>query len=157
MTARLKARWAMLSLRERGLILVMVALLALVLLWLGLIRPVQDGLARAEADHVIAVDRAARIGAVAAALKGVRGSPPRLDGAIDQVVAQSAGEAGFTLDSANLEGPDRLSIAIGAAQPAPLRAGRGRLEAGGIGGETSIVDAGAGGTVSARAMLRVAR
>lgn len=157
MSVRLRARWAMLSLRERGLILVMLALLVVVIVWLGLIRPVQDGLARARADNIIAVDRAARIEAVAAALKGVRGDAPKLESAIDQVVAQSASEAGFTLDSANLEGPGRLSIAIGAARPAPLFAWLAGLEARGIGVETIIVDPAAGGTVSARATLRVAQ
>lgn len=147
----------MLSLRERVLIAIMIVLLATVVLWLGVIQPVQDGLTRARANQSIAVDRAGRIAAAAAALKGAPVAPPQLDGSLDQVVAQSAGEAGFTLDSANQAGPGRMTIAIGAAKPAALFAWLAGLEARGIAIETLIVDPGAGGTVSARATLKVAR
>lgn len=157
MMLRLRARWVMLSARERVLILVMLALLAVTVLWLAVVRPVEDGLARARADHVVAVDRAGRIAALAAALKRAPGSPPRLEGALEQVVAQSAGEAGFTLDSANPAGTDRMTIAIGAARPAALFGWLAALEARGIGVETIIVDPAANGTVSARATLRAGR
>lgn len=157
MTGRLRARWVMLSLRERGLIAIMLGLLAVTIIWFGLIRPVQDGLSRAQADHIIAVDRAGRIAASVTALKTATGGPPQLDGAIDQVVSRSASDAGFTLDSANLEGADRMSIAIGVARPAALFGWLASLEARGIGVEAIIVDPATGGTVSARATLRVAR
>lgn len=151
-----RARWAMLSARERGLILVMLGLFVVLFLWLGIVRPVQDGLARARADHAIAVDRAGRVAALAAALKGVSAAP-RLQGALDQVVAQSATEAGFTLDNATPEGPDRMTIAIGAARPPALFAWLAALETRGIGVETIVVTPGAGGTVAARATLRAMR
>lgn len=153
---RARARWVMLSARERALILVMLGLFAVLFLWLGIVRPVQDGLARARADHAIAVDRAGRIARLAVAVKGAAAAP-RLQGALDQVVAQSATEAGFTLDNATPEGPDRMTIAIGAARPPALFAWLAALEARGIGIETIVVTPGAGGTVAARATLRVAR
>ncbi len=153
---RARARWAMLSARERGLILVMFGLFAVLFLWLGIVRPVQDGLARARADHAIAVDRAGRVAALAAAVKGVS-TAPRLQGALDQVVAQSATEAGFTLDNATPEGSDRMTIAIGAARPPALFAWLAALETRGVGVETIVVTPGAGGTVAARATLRVMR
>lgn len=151
-----RARWVMLSARERGLILVMLGLFAIVIIWLAIIRPVQDGLARAQADHAIAVDRAGRVAALAAAVKGAAAAP-RLEGALDQVVAQSATEAGFTLDNATPEGPDRMTIAIGAARPSALFAWLAALETRGVGVETIVVTPSAGGTVAARATLRVVR
>ena len=64
---------------------------------------------------------------------------------------------GFTLDSAIAEGPDRMTIAIGAARPPALFAWLAALEARGVGIETLNVIPAAGGTVSARATLRVMR
>ncbi|MES2755713.1 MAG: type II secretion system protein GspM [Pseudomonadota bacterium] len=152
-----RERWAGMTLRERRLILLMLALFAIVVLWFGIIRPVADGQARARADHAIALDRNARVVGLVAALKGGGKAPAALDGALDQVVGQSATEAGFTLDSANLEGADRMTIAIGAARAPALFAWLNGLQTRGIGVETLIVQPAAGGTVSARATLRVAR
>lgn len=157
MTARLRARWTMLSLRERVLILVMVGLLAVVILWYGLVRPVQDAAARARADHIVAVERAGRVAAAVAVLKGVNGSAPTLIGVLDQVVAQSAAEAGFTLDTANQEGADRMTVAIGAARAPALFAWLSGLEQRGVQVETIIVTPSTGGTVGARATLRRAQ
>lgn len=154
---RLRARWVMLTVRERALIAVMLVLLAVVLAWLAIVRPVEDGLARARAEHGIAVDRTGRIAALAEALKRTRGAPARIEGALDQVVGQSAAEAGFTLDTAVSQGPDRLTIAIGAARPAALFAWLAALEARGIAVETVVVEPGASNTVSVRATFRVTR
>lgn len=155
--SRLRDWWRGLTVRERRLIAVMIALIAVVVLWLGIIRPVGDGLARARADHAIAVDRAGRIAAAADALKGVSATAPVLEGALDQVVGQSAVEAGFTLDTANQEGAGRMTIAIGSARAPALFAWLGGLEARGIAVETISVQPAAGGTVAARATLRTAR
>lgn len=157
MIARWKARWVMMTLRERVLILIMLGLLAVVVLWLGIVRPVNDALARARAEHVIAVDRAGQIDAAVLALRRTAGAAPVLEGALDQIVAQSATEAGFTLESQNLVGPDRMAIAIGSARPTALFTWLSVLEARGIGVETITVQPGANGTVSARIMLRAAR
>lgn len=154
---RWRARWAMMSARERVLILIMLGLLTIVLLWLGIVRPVNDGLAQARADHLIAVDRAGRIDAAVDALRRSSVATPVLEGALDQVVAQSAGEAGFTLDSQNLVGPDRLAIAIGSARTTALFTWLAALETRGVGVETMTIQPGANGTVSARLMLRAAR
>lgn len=157
MIAHWKARWVMMSLRERVLILIMLGLLAVVILWLGIVRPVNDGLADARAEHSLAVDRAGRIDAAVVALRRTAGAAPVLEGALDQIVVQSATEAGFTLDSQNLVGPDRLAIAIGTARPTALFTWLAVLETRGIGVETITVQPGANGTISARIMLRAAR
>lgn len=152
-----KARWVMMTVRERVLILVMLGLLAVVVLWLGIVRPVNDGLANSRAAHTLAVDRAGRIDAAVLALRRTAGAVPVLEGALDQVIVQSATEAGFTLDSQNAVGPDRLAIAIGSARPPALFAWLAALESRGVGVETITVQPGANGTVSARILLRAAR
>lgn len=157
MIAHWKARWIMMSLRERVLILIMLGLFAVVILWLGMVRPVNDGLANARANHAIAVDRAGRIDAAVLALRRTAGAAPVLEGALDQIVAQSATEAGFTLESQNLVGPDRMAIAIGSARPTALFTWLSALETRGVGVETITVQPGASGTISARIMLRAAR
>lgn len=157
MIARWRARWVMMTLRERVLILIMFGLLAVVVLWLGIVRPVNDGLANARAEHAIAVDRAGRIDAAVLTLRRTAGAAPILEGALDQVVVQSGTEAGFTLDSQNLVGPDRIAIAIGSARPTALFTWLAALETRGIGVETITVQPAANGTISARIMLRAAR
>lgn len=157
MIARWKARWVMMTLRERALILVMLGLMAVVFLWFGIVRPVNDGLADARAEHAIAVDRGGRIDAAVIALRRTAGAAPVLEGALDQIVAQSATEAGFTPESQNLVGPDRMAIAIGSARPIALFTWLSVLETRGIGVETITVQPGSNGTISARIMLRAAR
>lgn len=150
--------WRGLTLRERRLIAVMLALIAVVVLWLGIVRPIGDARARARADHLIAVDRAGRIEAAVAALRGAAATvPPPLEATLDQVVSQSAGEAGFTLDSSAIEGNDRVAIAIAAARPAALFAWLDTLEARGIVVETVTVTPVANNAVGARLLLKVAR
>lgn len=157
MIARWKARWVMMTVRERVLILIMFGLMAVVVLWLGIVRPVNDGLVDARADHLIAVDRAGRIDAAVNALRRTAGASPILEGALDQFVVQSASEAGFTLDSQNLMGADRLEIAIGSARPTALFTWLSVLEARGVGVEAIAVQPGANGTVGARITMRAAR
>lgn len=157
MIAHWKARWVMMTVRERVLILVMLGLMAVVVLWLGIVRPVNDGLANARAEHAIAVDRAGRIDAAVMALRRSVGAAPVVTGAFDQLIVQSASEAGFTLDSQNQVGPDRLALAIGSARPVALFVWLSALEARGVGVETITVQPAANGTVSARIMLRAAR
>lgn len=152
-----RAWWVGLTLRERRLIWVMLALLAAVVLWLGIVLPVRDALARANADHLIAIDRAGRIEAAAAAVASAKSTPPpKLEAALDQVVGQSAGEAGFTLESSSPVGPDRVAIAIGQARPPALFAWLAALEARGVVVETITIQPGANGTVGARILLKVA-
>jgi general secretion pathway protein M len=125
------------SLRERRLILVMLALAALTLLWAGIIRPVQDGLAASRTRHVDAVIRLgeteARVDAVRAVLRDRRGP---LAVPLADEVRRRADAAGFTLASLEPAGSDRVRAGIASARPGALTAWLARLEAGGV-----IVDA----------------
>lgn len=150
-----RAWWIALSTREKRLILVMLALVALVVLWLGIIRPVTDGLANARADHLVAIERQATVAAGVEALQAARGGGPRPLGApVEQVVAQSAAEAGFTLDTNSAAGPGTTQIRINSARAPALFAWLGGLEQRGVVVDALTVQPGANGTVSAQATLR---
>lgn len=109
------------SLRERRMIVVMCALLAVTILWAGIIRPVGDGLSSTRnryADAVIRLgETAARVDAVKSAQRG--GIRP-LSAPLPDAVRQSADTAGFVLASLEQDGPDRVKIAIATARPAAL-------------------------------------
>src|SRR3546814_6174412 len=76
----------------------MLVLMAIMIVWLGVLRPVTRGLADAKTAHIAAVDRAAGVKAGLALLRHAAPPPPRIDGPLDQLIASSAAEAGFTLD-----------------------------------------------------------
>ena len=121
------------SLRERRMILVMLGLLAVVILWVGIIRPVGDGLASSRERYddavlrlastrarVDAVKRSQKIGAVA------------LTGSLADTVRLRADSAGFALASLDSDTPGRVRLTIATARPAALFAWIADLEAEGI-------------------------
>jgi len=152
MTA-LRAWWIGRSLRERRLILIMLALMGIVIVWLGILRPVTDGLADAKAAHLAAVDRAASVNAGVALLQGSEAPASASEGPLDQIIAQRAAEAGFTLDSNTPAGADSVSIAIGSARASALLAWLGSLEDSGLTVDAVTIQQGANRTVSARITL----
>lgn len=152
----LAAWWTGLSGRERRLLTVMLVLFGGVFLWLGVWRPVQDGIASGWARYGAAVDLNASVRGRLAALKG---APPvqRADVAIGQAVAQSASEAGLTLDRSAAQGDGRLAITIGSARAGALLAWLSGLEGRGIQVETiSMTPGTTPGTVVVQAVLREA-
>lgn len=82
------------SLRERRMILVMLGLLALTILWGGIIRPVRDGLSSARERHADAVVRLAATQSELAAIKGAGRLVP-LTGSLADAVRLRADAAGF--------------------------------------------------------------
>jgi general secretion pathway protein M len=153
MTA-LRTWWIGRSLREKRLILIMLALMGIVIVWLGILRPVTDGLADAKAAHLAAVDRAASVKAGVALLQGSEAPAAASEGPLDQVIAQSAADAGFTLDSNTPAGADSVSMAIGSARAPALLAWLGSLQAGGLIVDAVAIQPGPNRTVSARITLR---
>ncbi|WP_242123226.1 type II secretion system protein M [Sphingobium sp. Sx8-8] len=155
MIERLRIFWDERSPREQGMLAVMFALLAGVILWLGVLRPL-DGAQRAARDALReATDRNAAIREKAKLLKTL----PRLAGGavsapLDQLVGQSAGEAGLTLDRAQAQGADRLDIAVASARPAALFSWLAALEGQGIRVETmNARPSPTAGSVSVQAVL----
>ena len=121
MIERMRTLWAERSLRERQLLLIMFALLALVILIFGIVRP----LANAKAA---AADRLDRVtldsGQIAAAVETLRdarrGAPAPLTGTLMLAVSQSATAAGFTLSTLDPQGDDRVGIALSSAKSPAL-------------------------------------
>ena len=154
MTASLRAWWIASSLREKRLILVMLVLFGIVVIWLGVLRPVTDALADAKAAHLAAIDRAAAVEAGVAILDGTEATAATAEGPLDQLVAQSAAQAGFTLDSNTPAGADSVSLAIGSARAPALFAWLGSLEANGLVVDALAIQPGPNRTISARITLR---
>jgi general secretion pathway protein M len=149
-----RAWWISRTLRERRLLVVMLALIAIVIFWLGILRPVTDGLADAKAAHLAAIDRTAAIEAGVELLQGAQPPAAPAEGPLDQFVAQSAASAGFTLDSNTPAGADVVSLAIGSARAPALLAWLGSLEGGGLTIDSVTIQPGPNRTVSARVTLR---
>ncbi len=117
MIARLQQAWAERSPRERQLLVVMLGLLAIMILVLGIIRPLASA-------TVAARDRLDRVtieaGQIATAVETLRdakkGAPPALTGTLVLAVSQSASTAGFALSTLDPQGDDRVGFTIPAAK-----------------------------------------
>lgn len=121
------------SLREKRLILVMLALLALTLVWLVVIRPISDALASERGRHADAVIRLGETRAAVAALRGLeRDRPAPLTGRFADAVRARAADAGFALATLDEDGSNRVRVSIASARPAVLVPWLARLEAAGI-------------------------
>lgn len=121
------------SLREKRLILAMLALLALTVVWFGIIRPLGDALASERQRHADAV---VRLGETAAQVEAIRAinrlRPAALTGAFADAVRARADAAGFAIASLDQDGPSRVRVAIAGARPAALVPWLARLEGAGI-------------------------
>ena len=118
MIDRFRGWWAGRSVREQRLLLAMFALMAVVVLWLGIIRPVGDALASARERHAIAVDSLARVEAQIAAIRDLKRSPsPPLGAPLAVIVGNSAGEAGFTAATVTPQGSSRVVVTIPSVRP----------------------------------------
>ncbi|MBB6122697.1 type II secretion system protein GspM [Sphingobium subterraneum] len=147
--------WNQRAPRERWLLSIMGVLLAGLILWLGVYRPVSAALASAYTQHDEAVVRFGAVGAKVKALQAVRGGGPAPSRApIAQIVGQSAGEAGFTLEQIAPQGPGRLSLTIATARPPALFSWIAQLERKGVVVDTiRITPSGVTGTVSVQAVF----
>ncbi|MBB5687428.1 type II secretion system protein GspM [Sphingobium boeckii] len=118
MTAAFKLWWTGLSLREQRMMLVMVALLAITILWLGIIRPVDNALSSAREHHGRAVVQNAQVAAKVEAVRDLRRTvPPALDADVATAIGQSASEVGFVLGKIEAQGRDKASLSIASARP----------------------------------------
>ena len=132
MTA-LRAWFAGLSLREKRLILAMLALAALTLVWAAIIRPVGDGLSSARERHRDAVLRLASTQAAIDSLHQLQARRTRpLTGMLPDIVRAAANEAGFALASLDQPAPDRVHVGIQSARPGALVPWLARLERAGV-------------------------
>jgi general secretion pathway protein M len=155
MTARLKTLWLARTERERWLLGVMLALVALVLAWLLILRPLGDMLSAARQRHGEAVAALAEARSQAAAIGGLeKNRPATTTEPIDTAVAAAASAAGFQLSGLQPEGPGRVSLAIAAARPQALFGWIGQMEAQGFIVESLTASSNPDRTLSAQILLR---
>ena len=138
MMERMATYWSERSIREQWMLGVMFALLGAVILWFGIVTPLDRAQRGAREALLTATDRNAAVRAAAKQLK----APPRDATAgnpatpLDQLVGQSAGEAGLTLERAQAQGSDRMEIAIASVRPVAFLSWLATLEAQGVRVET---------------------
>jgi general secretion pathway protein M len=155
----LRTWWASLNNRERRLVTLMLVLAGAVFLWLGIWRPLRSGLEGGRARYAAAVDTNASVRAKLAMLKALpAGTKGSAAGAADQIIAQSAAEAGLTLDRSASQGAGRIGITISSARAGALLGWLAQLEGRGIAVETMSMTPGTTpGTVVVQAVLTGAR
>lgn len=155
----LQSWWYGHSAGERRLMAVLGAIAFAIFLWLGIWRPVNAALAASWERQGLALDRYASVRAKVAELKR---RPVQREAAnqvpIDQLIGQSAAEAGFTLDRATEQGAGRMSVNVASARIGPLLAWLAGLEQAGVTAQTiSIVPGSGEGTVAMQAIFQEIR
>lgn len=156
MIERLRVLWGERSPREQWMLGMMFALLAAVILWLGVARPLAAAQRSVRDALREATDRNAAIRAKVTLLKSLPRTAGPIDAAmpLEQFIGQSAGEAGLTLERAQAQGADRVDMAIASVRPVALLSWLAALEARGIRVETmSARPAATAGSVSVQAVL----
>lgn len=109
--------WSGRSDRERVLLGVMGALIALLLFWLIVIRPIDNARAAADARLDAATLAAGRVALVADRVRVSRRTPtPTLVTPLPVTVGAAAEGAGFTLSRLDPVGADRVTIGISSAR-----------------------------------------
>jgi general secretion pathway protein M len=122
--------WATRSTREQRLLLVMFGLIALLLVWLLVIRPLGDALDRAKQRHNVAVLALAEARARSNPGGARAGGPPPLP--LDALVSRTAADAGFTAARVTGGGPNMARMTLDAARPQALFGWIATLEAQGV-------------------------
>jgi general secretion pathway protein M len=115
--------------REQKLLLAMAALLALVLIWALVIRPVADSLSAARERHAAAVVRLAEARAQASAIQSLSGAgSTTLAAPLTTVLNAAATEAGFPVARVEPEGASRATMVLNAVRPQAFFGWVGRME-----------------------------
>ncbi len=156
MTERLQNWWIALSTRERWLVGVAGVLALGVILW-GLGRPAVAAFVDLESQHRAAIEREGRVSSKVQLLaqrpsKSVTAAVDAV--AIDQYLAQSAGEIGLTLDRNEARGAGQATIAIATARATVLTDWLASLEGQGFVIDQLTITPAADGTVGLTAELR---
>ncbi|WP_164115709.1 type II secretion system protein GspM [Sphingorhabdus sp. Alg239-R122] len=152
MIARIKHWFVSLSRREQILVSIFAALLAIVIGIYGIILPFISAYSSVRQDYSVAVEDSARLSAKLDLLgRGNARAQTRLDGSLHQIIAESAAEKGFTVDSNNPMGNDSTTITISSASASAFFAWINELEQQGIRLETLSISPTANGTISVNA------
>ncbi len=155
MMDRTRDWWAGRSERERWMLGVMFALLGVVVLWLLIIRPIDNARARAELRLAAATTDAGRIAAVAEGVRTAQASaPPPLAVPLATAVGQAAESNGFTLSRLDPQG-DKVAIAIATARSPALFTWLGALEKQGVIVDKLTLRTNSDATLAVEGVLRV--
>lgn len=147
--------FAGLSRRERILVGIAGLLLAGMVGYYAIARPVAGAMKAAEQRYVDAVEQQARILVKVAALRQpADGETVRFSGAITAFVSQSAGETGIAVGSVVPQSDSRVNMVVESAKPTALFGWLARVEREGIAVESLSVDPAGNGTISATMTLR---
>lgn len=155
MTGGAPAWWRARTPRERRLLLVMFGLLALLAVWLLVIRPLSDALDRAQRRHGEAVTALAEARARSEAASGARARPASRPGLpVEAMLGRTAAEAGFTGARIAGQGPGRATLAVDAARPQAFFAWVRLMERRGLAVESLRASANADRTLAVEAAFR---
>jgi general secretion pathway protein M len=155
MIDRFRSFWAARSNREQQMLLVMFALLAIVVIGFGILRPLANARAVADARFDRVTLESGQISAVAERLRlAQKDAPAALSVALPLAVSQSATAAGFTLATLDPQGEDRIGITIASAKSPALFAWLSQLAGQGIFVERMTLRTGGDATVGVDATLR---
>lgn len=149
-------RWfAGLSQREKILVGIAGLLLAGLVGYYGIARPMAGAMTAAEQRYLDAVERQARIETKVAALRlPADGKAVRFSGPIDAFVGQSAGETGIAVASVTPQSDSRVDMVVESAKPTALFGWLARIESEGIAVESLNINPMDNGTISATMTLR---
>ncbi|MFS0771508.1 type II secretion system protein GspM [Sphingomonas sp. 1P08PE] len=143
------------SLREKRLLLVMAALLAVTIVWGLILRPLGDALSSARERHTTAVVRLGETAARVEALRDAKAQRVRpLTGTLADTVRVRAEEAGFPLASLDPDAGGSVRVSIQSARGTALTAWLARLERGGIVVQSATLTDNGDRTVAGRLVLR---
>lgn len=143
--------------RERWLILIMLGLLAVTIVRVAVIRPVQDGLASSRERYDDAVIRLGQTQTTVNAIHAIqRGHPQPLGAPLADAVRERAEAAGFTLAGVDT-GADSVRTSIGSAKAGALLGWLAGLEADGVLIDGATITANGDGTVAAQLTLKARR
>lgn len=132
MSEDLKLWWAGRTARERWMLLVMFALIALVVGWLGVVRPLGNAQTDARLRLEMAVTALAEARARSAMAVAVPQATATAQPPIDALLARTASDAGFANARVDAQGPTRAALTIEAGRPQALFGWIGALEAQGV-------------------------
>lgn len=156
MIAALQHWFGALSLREKVMVSVAAALLGIIIAVFLIALPLLTAIEKRQSDYVDALDRRAtveaRIAQVADAKAPAAGSLGA--GSLQQVISQSAAEAGFALDRADAPAPDTTDIAMAKARAPALMVWLNDWESRGVIIRRIDMKAGNDGTISMTASLQ---
>ena len=143
------------SLREKRMILVMLALLAVTIVWAAIILPVRDGLSSTRERQAEAVVRLGRVMAAVDSVKAAQRAGIAVPGApLADAVRGRAVEGGFPLATLDQDGPDRVRLSIATARPAALLGWIAGLEQSGILIDSTAITPNGDQTVSVQMTVR---